>query len=263
MTKLEIYKAEQNNTGTVILYLEGKFYKAYERSAWLLCTLVHEFKVSCGYVKTVSDYLASIGFPFESLEKWSGGKPVVNLPDGCKSISFSAEEVASAGDFQQWKEGNIKPVSNTTRREETASGGDPGLRLYGLSYRLALELARDSALLNKTFRYSLEEQVRLTAMRLSLDVESAGIVAAEYKFPYLERARESLRELQLCLRMLADLKALSDKRYAAYIDMTADISKKLHNWEKSQRRPKNNVGVCAEPQWNYEGTRAECNLDSI
>ena len=34
MTKQEIYKSEQSNDKDIILYLEGKFYKAYERSAW-------------------------------------------------------------------------------------------------------------------------------------------------------------------------------------------------------------------------------------
>ena len=43
MTKQEIYKSEQSNDKDIILYPEGKFYKAYERSAWRLCVLVHEF----------------------------------------------------------------------------------------------------------------------------------------------------------------------------------------------------------------------------
>lgn len=33
MTKQEIYKSEQSNDKDIVLYPEGKFYKAYERSA--------------------------------------------------------------------------------------------------------------------------------------------------------------------------------------------------------------------------------------
>ena len=47
MTKQEIYKSEQSNDKDIVLYPEGKFYKAYKRSAWRLCMLGHEFKVSC------------------------------------------------------------------------------------------------------------------------------------------------------------------------------------------------------------------------
>ena len=70
-TKKEIYDIEQKNEGVVHLYAEGMFYKAYERSAFLLCTLFHPFKVSCRFVKTINDNLLSVGFPQSSLSKWS------------------------------------------------------------------------------------------------------------------------------------------------------------------------------------------------
>ncbi len=34
MTQKEIIEFERTNTGLIRLYLEGSFYKAYERSAW-------------------------------------------------------------------------------------------------------------------------------------------------------------------------------------------------------------------------------------
>ena len=52
MTKQEIYKSEQSNDKDIVLYPEGKYYKAYERSAWRLCMLVHEFKASSRCVGT-------------------------------------------------------------------------------------------------------------------------------------------------------------------------------------------------------------------
>ena len=70
MTKQEIYKSEQSNDKGIVLYPEGKFYKAYERSAWCSCMLVHEFKVSCGWVGTAGAFIVSVGFPLESLDKW-------------------------------------------------------------------------------------------------------------------------------------------------------------------------------------------------
>lgn len=68
MTKQEIYKSEQSNDEDIVLYPEGKFYKAYERSAWHLCMLVHEFKVSCRWVGTAVAYIVgtvrkSLTFP--------------------------------------------------------------------------------------------------------------------------------------------------------------------------------------------------------
>ena len=72
-TKLEIFAAEQANDGKIILYPEGMFYKAYEKSAFLLCTRVHPFKVSARPLKGLEEPLVSVGFPFSSLEKFSSG----------------------------------------------------------------------------------------------------------------------------------------------------------------------------------------------
>ena len=54
-TKKEIFDIEKENTGIIHLYSEGMFYRAYEKSAFLLCTLIHPFKVSCHFVKTIGD----------------------------------------------------------------------------------------------------------------------------------------------------------------------------------------------------------------
>lgn len=68
MTKLEIFNLEQDNPGNVYLFLEGTFYKAYERSAYLLCKHVQPFKVSSRIIKDIPGPLVSVGFPKTSLE---------------------------------------------------------------------------------------------------------------------------------------------------------------------------------------------------
>ena len=44
MTQKEILDREADNTGSIWLYLEGSFYKAYERSAFAFCTRIREYK---------------------------------------------------------------------------------------------------------------------------------------------------------------------------------------------------------------------------
>lgn len=76
MTKLEICAIEDANPGQVFLYPEGAFYKAYQKSAWLLCTKVHPFKVSARPLKGLDGLLLSVGFPQSSLEKFASGLKV-------------------------------------------------------------------------------------------------------------------------------------------------------------------------------------------
>lgn len=69
--------------------------KAYERSAWRLCMLVHEFKVSCRWVGTAGAYIVSVGFPLENLNKWLSGWFCSYLPEGRVVAScVDSEDVA-------------------------------------------------------------------------------------------------------------------------------------------------------------------------
>ena len=45
MTQKEIIEFEDTNSGVIRLYLEGSFYKAYERSAFAFCTRIKDYKV--------------------------------------------------------------------------------------------------------------------------------------------------------------------------------------------------------------------------
>ena len=73
MTKIEICAIEDANPGQVYLYPEGAFYKAYQKSAWILRTKVHPFKLSSRSLKGLEAPLLSVGFPQSSLDKFSTG----------------------------------------------------------------------------------------------------------------------------------------------------------------------------------------------
>ena len=79
MTKLEICAIEDANPGQVYLYPEGIFYKAYQKSAWILCTKLHPFKLSSRSLKGLERPLLSVGFPQSSLDKFSAGLMLLNL----------------------------------------------------------------------------------------------------------------------------------------------------------------------------------------
>ena len=87
--------------------------------------------------------------------------------------SCTDSEMHSSLPFDEWKEFQINATAEKVRKAKEEQSGDFGLRLYGLSYRIALELAKDSALLNRQYRYSLGEQIRMISFPLSLDVEVA------------------------------------------------------------------------------------------
>ncbi len=115
MTKLEICAIEDANPGQVYLYPEGAFYKAYQKSAWLLCTQVHPFKVSARPLKGLDVPLLSIGFPQSSLDKFSAGLTVAENPSGGKTLYFN--ELIHFDGYTDMTEDIIKQLSNWERSE--------------------------------------------------------------------------------------------------------------------------------------------------
>lgn len=73
MTFREIIDREEQNTDSIWLYREGMFMKAYERSAFFAHSLIHEFKLSKRYIKTVNMDVISLGFLEQTVPKWLNG----------------------------------------------------------------------------------------------------------------------------------------------------------------------------------------------
>jgi len=104
-----------------------------------------------------------------------------------------------------------------------------------------LEVTVLCAGLDRRFRYSLGEDIRREATNLLIAADSVGkgMDTAEN----LLRARRSLMEVQLGLRLLNDLKVISDKRYIPFVEMTTEIDRRLSNWERSAHRRESPAGV--------------------
>ncbi len=106
----DILQEEQKNDGSFIrLYAEGIFYKAYERSAWTACRVLHPFMVKKRAVRKVGQEVVSIGFPKTSLLKWAGGRRMEDGGDEAVLIYLSKEEFVpfDEKEFEEWKAGAV------------------------------------------------------------------------------------------------------------------------------------------------------------
>lgn len=112
---------EQQNVGDRIrLYAEGIFYKAYERSAWVACRVLHPFMVKKRAVRKVGQEVVSIGFPKTSLEKWAGKRRVEHIGDDCVVIYMNDDEALPfvVDEYEAWKAGIALVTKETTEIDE-------------------------------------------------------------------------------------------------------------------------------------------------
>ena len=102
MTFREIIEREDQNTDSIWLYREGMFMKAYERSAFFAHTLIHEFKLSKRYIKTVNMDVISLGFPEPTIPRWLNGYVYEWVQDGL--LRCHMRKVFDEVEFHNWKE---------------------------------------------------------------------------------------------------------------------------------------------------------------
>ncbi|MFI3320619.1 MAG: hypothetical protein SNH01_08010 [Rikenellaceae bacterium] len=114
MTTLEICVSERQNSDKIVLYKEGIFYKAYEKSAYAFYNRVKKYEVKKKYVKTINAYGVSLGFPTATLPKFEN---IINITSGDdKTITIQTQTIDDV-EFKHWKE-SIEIYEQKTKKIE-------------------------------------------------------------------------------------------------------------------------------------------------
>lgn len=102
MTSRDFVQAEAGNTGRIILYREGLFWKAYERSAFAVCSQIRPFKPTKRSLKTLGGgELVSIGFPTRTEDTVLAG--LERLSAEPERLELRAASPIDVAQFEAWK----------------------------------------------------------------------------------------------------------------------------------------------------------------
>lgn len=102
MTSQDFIRTEAANTDRIILYREGLFWKAYERSAFAVCTQIRPFKPTKRSLKTLGGgELISIGFPSSTEDRVLDG--LTRLETEPDRLVLSARRPVVVAEFEAWK----------------------------------------------------------------------------------------------------------------------------------------------------------------
>lgn len=120
----------------IYLHKDGKFYRAYQVSAWLYSCAINEYKVTHRRFKSVPESVLFVGFPVESLLKWVPETVVMNSDDEQLILLELPEEMLSSicGEqeprqaYEEWKvlhplseekqSANVKEARSGTKSSE-------------------------------------------------------------------------------------------------------------------------------------------------
>lgn len=120
MTSKDFIRAEAENTDRIILYREGLFWKAYERSAFAVCTQIRPFKPTKRSLKTLGGgELISIGFLSSTEDRVLDG--LMRLETEPDRLVLSARRPVVVEEFEAWK----ASVPLALPRSKCAAGDHP------------------------------------------------------------------------------------------------------------------------------------------
>ena len=129
IVKLESTHSEESaNLYNIDLFPVGKFFRAYEWSAWLVVTHINDFKVIHTMVKAIDRDVCYIGFPQETLEKWTPeGAVVTERADGGKDMQLAEKfqrlfenTTEMTAEFCKWRESI--PIANIEKKNKNEKG---------------------------------------------------------------------------------------------------------------------------------------------
>ena len=129
------------------------------------------------------------------------------------------------------------------------------LPVYKTCYELYLEFVKVRRALPREERYTIGQE--LDRVMVEVLVLLQRINATRDKVPLIGRARQLVAEIQIRMRVLKDVKALSVGHFTTLFDLSESVSKQLTSWQKFSQRGCGGAGRAALP-----GTALDANAPS-
>ncbi len=107
------------------------------------------------------------------------------------------------------------------------------LPIYKASYSLMLEVNKMMPNLPRDCRYSLGQEIRQKIMEIIVLIYRASRVRK--KVFIISKMRETLLEVQVYIRLMSDMKYISERKYTQLMEQTSSMSKQMAAWERSEQ----------------------------
>ncbi|MCD8304056.1 MAG: four helix bundle protein [Prevotellaceae bacterium] len=111
------------------------------------------------------------------------------------------------------------------------------LPIYKATYSLLLSVSKMLPNLPRDCRYSIGTDLRAKVMEIIILIYRAN--RTKNKAPIITRMRETLLEAQVYVRLLCDMRHISEGKYTELAERTQDMSRQMAAWEKSVTNKQN------------------------
>lgn len=224
MTQKEIIEREEGNTSYIWLYLEGTFWKAYERSAFAFHTRVKEFRILRKESKTLGRDILYLGFPQTAFERNTAAlllKPI-DEKTFCATLPLPIEE----NEFLAWRDAQeVKIASQAlvtpyTRVIEKAP-------VYKDAYDILSQVILVSSNISRGNQQPFGVRLKELSYRCAYLVRSLYEEKGKERASVLDEILPMYDELSFLLQVLTDAKEVSINTYAMLSENIHSVSRQL------------------------------------
>jgi len=234
MTQQEIINREESNHDSIWLYLEGSFYKAYERSAFAFCTRVKDYKVLRKESKTLGRDILYVGFPMSAKEK-TLSECMVNVVDE-KTLKIVLSIPIDENDFQKWRD--AQEVEQASRAMLS-----PYTKVIEKApiYKTSYDILRQIIMLSKNVSKNCQVPFAIRAKQLAYEscnkLRCLYDFDSEAKISIVSEISPMQDELCFLLQLLKDEKEISLNSYAMLSEMIQSVRKQLSLLQRKVKCP--------------------------
>ena len=224
MTQKEILEREAHNTDSIWFYLEGAFYKAYERSAFAFHTRVKEFKVLRKESKTLGRDILYLGFPQAALEK-NTSKLLFSRIDE-KTIRAALAVPIDEAEFLQWRDAQELALASQsfitpyTKVIEKAP-------VYKTAYDALSQVILVSRNISRQCQTPFGTRLKQLAYESCFRVRQIYDLKGPERMALIDETLSLYDELSFLLQVLKDSKEVSLKSFALLSEMIQSVSRQL------------------------------------
>lgn len=232
MTSEEIYRLEFENRDKIHLLLAGKFYQAWEMSAYQFTRHFFEYRVHPKYIQKVSSEMVYLGFSSEALEKV---KKVVEEKNFALEKKDERHLVISGFTpflgFAKWKaerfaEKGEAPSSASPSSDHGGSCPHPKDFLFACKefYELVKYLFARTLDVSKGYKYGLCDKLREDCLNTLDHLQCALSQGKNFDGEFVWREMVKIR---IKVRLLSDFKEISVNQLLYVCDKISTVSKAL------------------------------------
>ncbi|MCQ2116519.1 MAG: hypothetical protein MJY76_00010 [Bacteroidales bacterium] len=234
MTQKEIIEFEEANTAVIRLYLEGTFYKAYERSAFAFCTRIKDYKVLRKESKTLGRDILYLGFPMAALDKTLGGamtrKVSEAIIDVVLSYPISVNEFLQWRDAQEVEQASRALISPYTKVIEKSP-------VYKTAYDILTQVILISDNISKNCQTPFGTRMKELSYRTCYIVRCLYDLNGEQRAQTIAKALPLYDELAFLLQLMKDRKQISLNSFALLSEQIISVSKQLSILQRKATGP--------------------------